>query len=65
MIDIMAFYQLYKRKEIIKIQWINKKDNPTNAITKFTLNKTLKKFIDSNQLNIQVEGWVQRKGFNK
>jgi hypothetical protein len=31
-------------------------------MTKSTLNKALEKFIDFNQLSIQVKGWVQRKG---
>jgi hypothetical protein len=30
-------------------------------MTKSTLNKALEKFIDTNQLGVQVEGWVQRK----
>jgi hypothetical protein len=31
-------------------------------MTKSTPNKALEKFIDSNQLSIRIEGWVQRKG---
>jgi hypothetical protein len=64
MIDIMALRQSYERREITEIRWINRKDNPADAITKSTLNKAFKKFIDFNQLSIQVEGWVQRKGVN-
>ena len=48
----MVLRQLYKYKEITEIQWINRKDNPTDTITKSTLNKALKRFINSNQLNI-------------
>jgi hypothetical protein len=51
-INIMALCQLYKCKEITEIQWINGKDNPADAITKFTPNKALKKFINFNQLSI-------------
>ena len=51
-INIMALYQLYKRREIIKIQWINRKDNPANTITKSTPNKALGEFVDFNQLSI-------------
>ncbi len=61
----MALYQLYKRREITEIQQIDRKDNPADAIIKSTPNKALKKFIDSNQLSVQVEGQVQRKGINK
>ena len=61
----MALHQLYKRREITKIQWINRKDNPTDAITKSTPNKALREFINSNQLSVQVEKQVQRKGIDK
>ena len=57
-INIMALCQLYKRTEIIEIQQIDGKDNPINTIIKSTPNKTLKKFINFNQLSIQVEKQV-------
>jgi hypothetical protein len=60
MIDIMALCQSYERREIIEIRWINGKDNPADAMTKLTLNKALGRFLDSNQLNVRIEGWVQR-----
>jgi hypothetical protein len=56
MIDIIALCQSYERKEITEIRWIDKKDNLANVIIKSTLNKALKKFIDSNQLSIRVKG---------
>jgi hypothetical protein len=34
------------------------------VITKSTLNKAFKKLIDTNQLGVQVERWVQRKEVN-
>lgn len=61
MIDIMALRQSYERREITEIRWINGKDNPADAMTKANPNKALEKFIDSNQLTVRVEGWVQRK----
>jgi hypothetical protein len=60
MINIMALCQSYKQQEIAEIQWINGKDNPANAMTKSMPNKALERFLDSNQLNVQIEGWVQR-----
>jgi len=60
MIDIMALRQSYERREIAEIRWINGKDNPADAMTKPAPNKALERFLDSNQLNIRVEGWVQR-----
>jgi hypothetical protein len=64
MINIIALRQLYKRREITEIRWINKKDNLADAMTKSTLNKALEKLIDTNQLGVRVEGWVQRKEVN-
>ena len=48
MIDIIALRQLYKRRELFEIRWINGLDNPANAIIKATLNKALKTFILTN-----------------
>src|SRR5438552_3742575 len=64
-IDIMALRQSYERREITEIRWINRKDNPADAMTKSTPNKALEKFIDTNRLNVRVEGWVQRKEVNE
>ena len=55
-INIMALHQSYEQQEIAEIQWINRKDNPANTITKSMPNKALKRFLDSNQLNVQIEG---------
>jgi hypothetical protein len=55
-IDIIAIQQLYKRRELFKIRWINRLDNPTDAITKATLNKALETFVNTNQIRVQVEG---------
>jgi hypothetical protein len=54
-IDIIALWQSYERREITEIQWINEKDNPADVITKSTLNKALKKLINTNQLGVQVK----------
>ena len=51
----MALHQLYKHRKITEIQWIDRKDNLADAMTKSTPNKALKKFINSNQLSVQVE----------
>ena len=60
MIDIMAIRQSYERRELTEIRWINGQDNPADAMTKGIPNKALGKFIDTNQLIVQVEGWVKR-----
>jgi len=42
MIDIMYLRQLYKRREIAKVKWINRDSNPADAITKSKLLLALK-----------------------
>jgi hypothetical protein len=56
MIDIIVLRQLYERREITEIRWIDRKDNPADAMTKSTPNKALEKLIDTNQLGVRVEG---------
>jgi hypothetical protein len=52
MIDIMALCQLYERRELLEIRWINGQDNPADAITKSNPNKALEKFLDTNYLKV-------------
>jgi len=33
-VDLIYLQQLYERREIAEIKWIDRKSNPTNAITK-------------------------------
>jgi hypothetical protein len=33
-VDLMCLQQLYKRREIVKIKWIDKGSNPTDTIIK-------------------------------
>jgi hypothetical protein len=60
MIDIMAIRQSYERQELSEIQWINGNDNPANAMTKGNPVKALQSLVDTNELVVRVEGWVQR-----
>jgi hypothetical protein len=53
-INIIAIRQTYKKKELFKIRYINKQDNPTNTITKLLSNKALEKFVDTNKLTIRI-----------
>ncbi|TAQ83776.1 hypothetical protein B7494_g7905 [Chlorociboria aeruginascens] len=61
MIDIMALRQSYEKREIMEVRWINGKDNPADAMTKGAFNKALETFVDTNEWQIRVEGWVERK----
>jgi hypothetical protein len=56
MIDIIVFWESYKHKKLFEIQQINKQDNPTNTITKISLNKILEGFLNTNKLQIQIKG---------
>src|SRR5437762_630329 len=60
MIDIMAIRQSYERRELLEIQWINGNDNLANAMTKSNLVKALQNLVNTNELVIRVEGWVQQ-----
>lgn len=64
MIDIIAIRRSYEKRELSEIRWINGNDNPADAMTKANPNKALQKFIDTNNLNIRIEGWVQRSANN-
>ena len=59
-INIIALRQLYERREITEIRWINGNDNPADAFTKAAPNRALERFINTNELSIRVEGSVQR-----
>jgi len=50
----MCLRQAYKRREIIKVKWINGNDNPADAMIKTKLCQALKTLINMNKLNLKV-----------
>jgi len=54
MVDLMCLQQLYKRREIVEIKWINGGSNPTDAITKLKPYQALKDLININIIKLQV-----------
>ena len=54
MVDLICLRQAYKWCKIIKVKWINSKDNPVDAITKAKPYQALKTLIDTNRLNLKV-----------
>jgi hypothetical protein len=54
-INIITIKQTYKKKELFKIRYINKQDNPIDTIIKLLFNKILKKFINTNKLTIRIQ----------
>jgi hypothetical protein len=65
MIDIMALRQMYEKRELIDVRWIEGKDNPADAMTKTTPNTALKRFLDTNEVDVKVDGWVERGGITR
>lgn len=62
MIDIMAIRQSYERRELSEIRWISGSTNMADAMTKerTKVNSALRTFVSTNELDIEVEGWIQR-----
>jgi len=56
----MCLQQLYKRREIVKIKWINRGSNPIDAIIKLKPYQALKDLININIIKLQVTKWVER-----
>ena len=61
----MCLQQLYKKREIVEIKWINGGSNPIDAITKLRPYQALKDLIDINIVKLQVTKQVERTGDNK
>ena len=62
MVDLMCLQQLYKRREIAEIKWINRGSNPVDIMTKSRPYQALKDLIDTNTVKLQVTEWVERTG---
>jgi hypothetical protein len=48
----MVIRQAYEKRELFEIRHVNRRDNPTNTITKLSSNKALEKFVNTNELTI-------------
>ena len=59
MINVIYLHQLYKRREIAEVKWINGDSNSINAITKSKLLLALKQLIDINQIKLKTVKWVK------
>ena len=59
MINIICLYQLYKRREIAKVKWIDRNSNPINTITKSKPLLALKRLIDTNRIKLKTIEWVE------
>ncbi|KAA6410313.1 MAG: Transposon Ty2-OR1 Gag-Pol poly [Lasallia pustulata] len=60
MVDLMCLRQSYERREITEIIWIKGPTNPADAMTKEKPCPALRRIIDSNKIEVDVDGWVER-----
>jgi hypothetical protein len=60
MIDLMCLRQLYERREIAEIRWIDEDSNLADAMTKSKLCNVLIKLIDINIIELKIIEWVER-----
>jgi len=56
----MCLRQLYKRREIAEVKWINGDSNPADAITKSKPLLALKRLININRIKLKTVEWVKR-----
>ena len=62
MVDVMCMREAYERREITEVKWVDGNSNPADSMTKSKATTSLKQLIDTNQLNIKVQEWVERTG---
>ena len=60
MIDIMALREAYERGDLTDVRWIDGRDNPADCMTKSGPNAAMEKLINTNEVELRVQGWVNR-----
>ena len=60
MIDVMCLRQAYERRVITEVKWIDGEANPADAMTKGKPCSALTQLIDTNRIDLQAVGWVER-----
>ena len=65
MIDILCLRQSYERREITEILWIKGNNNPADAMTKDKGCDALQRLVDTNHLELELEGWVEREDIDQ
>jgi len=65
MIDVMGLRQAYERRLITDIKWIDGNSNPADAMTKGKPCEALSRLIDTNKVELQTVGWVDRVDLGK
>ena len=62
MIDVMCLQQVYERREITEVKWIEGNINPADSMTKSKSSGALKLLIDTNKVQLEEKDWVEREG---
>jgi hypothetical protein len=52
----MALQEAYEQGELKDIRWINRRDNPADAIIKAAANASIEQLINTNKLKLRVQG---------
>jgi hypothetical protein len=60
MIDVMCLRQAYERRQVTEVKWIDGDTNPADAMTKGKPCTALSQLIDTNRVELQAVGWVER-----
>jgi hypothetical protein len=60
MINLMCLRQVYERRQIIEIVWINDDINSTDAMIKFNSCRALEDLIITNRIDLKTANWMKR-----
>jgi len=60
MVNLIYLCQLYERRIITEIKWINGDLNPIDVITKVNACNVLRNLVDINTINLNTKEWVER-----
>ena len=59
-VNLICLRQLYKRRMITEIKWIDSNLNPIDAIIKVNAYNVLRNLINTNTINLYTKEWVER-----
>jgi len=60
MVNLIYLRQLYKRRIITEIKWIDGDLNPINVIIKANAYNALRNLVNTNIINLNTKEWVER-----
>jgi hypothetical protein len=57
---VVVTFQVGVCGELKDIRWIDGRNNPADAMTMATANASMEQLINTNKLELRVQGWVNR-----